>query len=564
MTAIRMLTAGVLGTALLSGCGGPSFDSGINREERLQSQADAGSIRVIARPPQPGMSQVEIVQGFLEASANTSDLSTAREYLTARAGLSWNPAASIRVVSGPLVVEPRMPGVWMVTSPLEGTVDAQGVWRVAAVGEELAADIQVEQVAGEWRISALPAGLILSRTVAERSLGTYAVQFLDPSFTRLVPEAIVVSATGAGLATTLVRRILEGPSAWLASAATTAVPDGTRLALESVPIIDGVAQVSLTEQVLSANDVTRRALSAQIVRTLAAVPGITAVRITVGSAPLEVPGVPAVQSLDEGSTLDVTSSARLRQLYAVDNGDPVVLPPTRELPPQPAASTLLPVAQIAVADSTGQMAAVSLDRRILLTGRIDRPLEPVASGRLLTSPLVTAQGVWVVDRGQGITAWNGQRATTITVVSDNGFILNEAVEAVDLAPDQVRVLVVVRQSGRSVAMLGRVERIGDIERISGLRRIDRESGSVVAATWRDADTVALVVSDAGSTSVVSVSLGLRPIARVAAPEGAVSIAGGPLRSLVVGTQVGSRVETFASSGNGWVSLGQISAPVYSR
>lgn len=564
MSALRVGIIGISVTVILAGCSVPSLDRGIQRAERITSQGEAGSIRVIARPPRAGMSQSEIVQGFLEASANTADLSTARLYLHPLASRSWNPAASIHVVSGPLVVEPQVPNVWQVSSPLEGTVDDRGTWRVAALGEQWSADFRLEQVEGEWRILSLPPGLTVSRTVAERSLGTYSVQFLDPTFTRLIPETVVVSATGAGLATTLVRRILEGPSTWWASAATTAVPDGTRLSVESVPIVNGVAQVSLTEEVLAANDSTRRALAAQIVRTLAAVPGITSVRITVGSTPLAIAGVPAVLSLDQASAFDVTASARLRQVYAVDRGDPVALPPTREGPPEVIASALLPVAQIAVADASGQVAAVSSDRTILLTGQLGRALEPVVSGRLLTSPVVTPDGLWVVDRGVGVIAWDGEQSSEVAVVAEDGTVLTTAIEALDIAPDQVRVLAVVRQAGRSVLMLGRVERVEGIERIGGLRRIDRESGSVIAATWRDADTVAMLMSDGAVTSVVTVSLGLRPTTRVQAPAGSVTIAGGPLRPLVIGTQIQNTSSVVVASAGGWMGLGQVSSPVYSR
>lgn len=548
----------------LSGCGAPVLEGGIQRGERIEALGDAGTIRVIARPPEPGMSQVDIVQGFLEASANTTDLSVARQYLDAPAVTSWSPAAAISVVTGPLLVEPLMPGVWRVTSPLEGTVDAQGIWRVAPVGAQLEADFQMREVNGEWRIVAMPPGLILARSVAERALSTYAVHFLDATFRRLVPEIVVVSASEASIATVLIRRLLDGPASAMASAVTTAVPVGTRLALESVPVVDGVAQVSLSDEVLTANATERAALSAQILRTLAAVPGVSSARITVGSTPLEIPGVPVVQSLDRWARFDSTGSSRLQQVFGVRDGDVVATSVTREARPEPVTSSSLPVAEVAVSDATGRMAAVSADRTVLLTGRLDRTLEPVLSGRLLTSPVMTSGGVWVVDRGVGVVSWEGGRRSRVSALMQDGTEVSQAVERIDLAADRARVLVVVRQSGRSVAMVGHVERLADVERISGLRRIDRESGSVVSATWRGLDAVTLLMRDAAATTVLDVSLGITPVRSVTAPVDAVSVAAGPGRALVVGTQNGTRVQLLTETSGGWVPVADVSAPSYSR
>ncbi|MDP2013796.1 MAG: hypothetical protein Q8L05_06180, partial [Actinomycetota bacterium] len=105
MKVLRFAAALTAFGLLLSGCGvlpwsltaqvpeGGSIQQGdasaANREDQF--------IRVIPQSPRKGMSQAEIVQGFLDASAAfEDDHAVAREFLTLKAANLWAPDSEVR------------------------------------------------------------------------------------------------------------------------------------------------------------------------------------------------------------------------------------------------------------------------------------------------------------------------------------------------------------------------------------------------------------------------------------------------------------------------------------
>ena len=81
---------------------------------------------------------------------------------------------------------------------------------------------------------------------------------LDPSFEMLVPDSRMIPVVGPGLATTLVRRLLEGsimldPQSYGL--------DGVDLNIDAVLVDAGVAQVDLDASAQLADDASRQALS---------------------------------------------------------------------------------------------------------------------------------------------------------------------------------------------------------------------------------------------------------------------------------------------------------------
>ena len=67
---------------ILISCGNIPTTSSVKQGPEIGSSDQNSIIRVIASRPQPGMSQEQIVNGFLNASASSdSDFAIAREYL---------------------------------------------------------------------------------------------------------------------------------------------------------------------------------------------------------------------------------------------------------------------------------------------------------------------------------------------------------------------------------------------------------------------------------------------------------------------------------------------------
>jgi hypothetical protein len=260
---------------------------GVDREDQF--------IRVIARGPREGMTQSQVVQGFLDASASFDDShAVARQFLTPDASASWDTDAGVAVYDGAPALQELGQTVVM-TATQSGTIATNGRFSLAAPNSDLKQVFGLVKAGGEWRINSVPQGLMLSQSDVDRAFRSFAIYFFNPEFDMLVPDARMVPVIGSGLATTLVRRLVAGPSDWLQPAVRTGFPAEVKLNIESVPIEGGVAKVDLTANVRKADDRTRQAISQQIVWTLKQLPDVQAVEITAAGQPLIVPGTASPQ-----------------------------------------------------------------------------------------------------------------------------------------------------------------------------------------------------------------------------------------------------------------------------
>lgn len=88
MKRVAAITAGLL----LTGCSAIPSSGPVVQGPRIDVVGSGGYVRVIARPPSPGMSPEALVRGFLDACASLTDGDeTARLYLTPGAAQQWNP-----------------------------------------------------------------------------------------------------------------------------------------------------------------------------------------------------------------------------------------------------------------------------------------------------------------------------------------------------------------------------------------------------------------------------------------------------------------------------------------
>lgn len=202
----RNLSAALAATCalLLAGCGNLSTTltaqvptSGpIQQGDKVTAGTNDQFIRVIARPPTPGMTPTQLIQGFLDASASfEDDHLVARQYLTKDASDTWDPSTVVRVFegSGTLTETGRLVSF---SASQAATVSASGTYRVSEAGSTVLAGYDVVKDGGEWRISGLPSGLVLSQPDAERTFRSLAVYFFNPAFTQLVPDPRLIPVYG--------------------------------------------------------------------------------------------------------------------------------------------------------------------------------------------------------------------------------------------------------------------------------------------------------------------------------------------------------------------------------
>ncbi len=505
-------------------------------------------IRVIARPPQPDMTPSQIVSGFLQASASfEDDHAVAREYLTPAAAVTWDPASGVAVYDGvPTIVPDGVTDVDM-TATLVGSIDAKGHYDVGTPGALIETTLRMEFVSGNWRIATPPQGLLLSRSDVERAFRVYDLYFLDPSFTTLVPDPRYVPDDGPTPATAITRALLDGPTEWLAPAVRTGFPDGTSLAVDAVPVVEGVARVDLDPQVRLADEDTRRAFSAQLAWSLRQAPGVRFVDLNAGGQVLDVPGAVNPQPIDSWSAFDPNAMPAGATAFGVVGGRVIDLGRTPPLPiPGGAGLGSPPLDGIAVSLLSDRVAGLDADARLWVG--------PVTAGSILAEA-VAEPGQSRPSFGRGDAAWvvgpDGVLRRidvdgTIVEVQVDGLQSKAELESVSISRDGTRAALTVRRGPRTFVMLAVITLREDVPRVETPVRVDNRLTTVIDVAWADDDRlVALGVEGAGAPSVFEIDLSRGQVRSLGAPPGTVRIAAAPGAPILAATQE-QRVWTYTS------------------
>lgn len=561
--------AAVVAAVLMAGCAAVPTSGPVRQGPTLADDSPALLYRAIPQPPRPGMGPAAVVQGFLAATTSSSDAyQVAQQYLTPDAAASWEPVSTVRVYDTTGLQTTAAGDRVEVAGVLDGTIDGSGAYQPAHRGEALRVTYRMVKVDGQWRIADLPQGLVIGRGDVDREFRSYPVYFFDPTYSVVVPDLVTVSvASRAGLSTTLVRSLLAGPTSWLAPAVRTAFPEGTTLALATVPVDQGVAHVDLTSQVLAADDASRAALSAQLVWTLRAVPGVTAVAVTVNGQPLTVPGAAIVQPVDQWSGVDPDGALPPDPtLYAVSGGALVQADGAGRVAPVPGPfGTGEPaVTKPAVSADGSQVAVLSADRRELwLAGTVGTaaPRRLVAGAADLSRPSFDREGgIWVVDRGgRGLLRVVGGVADPVPLVNLPDGVTGSSVVAVAVSPDSTRVALLVRRGGRVEPWVARVERDGSSLRLAAPRRADSEVVHALDLAWAGSESlVVLGLDTTGRSTLFTLAPQLPRVDALAAPDGSTEVAAAPGGRIALAADGELRLR----DGTDWFAVGAGGSPAY--
>jgi hypothetical protein len=570
-TALRRLVTLSL-AALLAGCA--TVPSSLTAQVPTQGPIQQGEqvgvdredqfIRVIARGPREGMSETQVVQGFLDASASFDDNhAVARQFLTRAASTSWDTNAGVAIYDGsPSLLEQ---GSAVAMSAVEsGTISTNGRYAVAGSSSELRRTFALVKVDGEWRIDSVPPGLLLSQSDVDRAFRSFAVYFFNPSFDMLVPDARLIPVIGPGLATTLVRRLVSGPSDWLLPAVRTGFPDGVRLNIDAVPIESGIARVDLTVNARKADDRTRQALSQQIVWTLKQLPDVQAVEITAGGQPLLVPGAPSPQPRDSWPRVDPNGMPPGSSGYAARTDGVVRLIPmgVRNVPGSAGVGTI-PLIDIAVSLDSEAVAGIDPDGAVW-KGRLAEgaPLIRIREAGSPTGLTFDRSGaVWLVDPELGLIAVAGDGS--YEPISVSGLGRDSTLVAAIPSRDGTRAALIVRSGPRTGLLLGRVIRtLGGTASISinAPIRVESRLVEVVDVAWSGADTLSVLGSEsAGSLQVFDIDIARGTSTTRGTPEAPVSLAAAPGLPTLVGAADGL---IYEAEGGAWAERVRGTSPAY--
>ncbi len=471
---------------LIPACGNIPSSSSVKQGPEFGSNGQNSIIRVIASRPQPGMSQEQIVSGFLNASASSdNDFAIAREYLVPDKKISWNPTKSIEVYEGQGLFQFVTENQIDFSAALHSRVNESSRIFLANPEDQLLKTFNLKKVDDQWRIDLDFDGLVISKTDLDRSFSFYPLWFVDPSKTFLVPETVILPRAITANATRLMQLLLLGPSEQFNDSVITAFPIGSSLSIDSVPINNGLASVNLNEVVLKAASLERQLLAAQIVKTLTRISEVNSIQIKVGTQNLSIVNAPINQS---ALTWDKFYSDSNRNTDAYLISDNKLWKNTSEnISPTGKTEIDSKFWSFGTSNRIETLYALLDETKTNLSIYSYNPQfkEFVYSFTNVGTPRIDAlDTIWVNTNNQPSVFSREQKLNLVIQNFDIGNILE-----IIPAPDASRVLLIVRTVyGTELRMANVIRNPGTIV-LTNIQKVMRDGFSISKAVWQDESTV---------------------------------------------------------------------------
>ncbi len=578
--------AALLATLALASCGGLPA-SGPVTEGRMLGEVLNTRVRVSASGPVDGASKASIIRGFLAAGEDTDDThQTGKLFLAPQSVDLWRwSSQEVVIYSGDLSFRELGGDKVEVSAREVGHLTPEGRYIEMRAGTKAKVTFGMTKVGGEWRVE-LPSsgfGMWLDSDQFDRVYINQDLYFVTKTGRDLVPDSRWFPA-GPRLATTIARAQLDDVPSYLAGAVVTGIPSGTRLAVDAVPVNNGLAQVSLSAKALSADPDGRTKMLAQLAAALSQVQGVTSVSLAVDNTTLELPdGVTRVSSSADLGYATVprltVDTALLRQGDAIARIDPRFTPETATTSRKPdlqrrdtdVARIPNSWGKLALSVDSKQVAAVLNDGSRLSLWRATaepRFVDPFASS--LTRPAFDPTGyLWVAgadrqgaDHMYALDSVSGDPAVAPKTVSAP-WLANRRVLALSVAADATRLLVVSSDRNGTDIQLSLTGIVrspnGEPTALAPPLREAPALANIQDVTWIDSTTYAVLGQPSASdpmrpwlgTLGAGVD-GIREGGRLAAVPGATRImtVGGPRGLLIVTSD--NRV--LARTGSTWQKI----------
>ncbi len=554
----------------------------IKQPPNAQTQGEAFP-QLIPAPPGSKWTPQQIVSGFLVASASFA-YGVAREYLGPRAQ-NWKPGWAVTVVSQPTVNRPRnllhltgQASAETTTVKVSGqelaTLNASGQYQVppASAPVKQVINFSLQRIDGHWRITDPPRRLILSKSDFLRVYQPRNLYFFALAGRTLVPDPVFVPlrATTTDLANGLVRALKQRPAGYLQGVTETSFPAGTTLH-GNVRIVGSGATVDLGGAIARASPAVQADVAAQLVWTLTSPSygrsAITSVRIEINGRP--VGSADGAVPLSTYHRLVPEPSAGSGLYYVGSNGAVEVLSASKAAArPGPAhgqaGTGLIPMTNIAISPTADRfVAGISPDGKTVRFGALSKgaTLGSWQPGGKSTSLSWDSNGDLWVATTHGV--WLRPPGGKPPIAVDVGPLSGDRITALRVAPDGVRVAVIVRGKSTSQVQIGAVMRGSNTASIGQLVPIGTGIHDPAALSWYDADDL-IVLTHPGAKAArlerVPVDGG-QPTPIEPEPHIVSLATAGPSAQLVAGLSDG-RMVTFAGAEAGWGSLGPGQDPAY--
>jgi hypothetical protein len=564
------------------------------------------------------------VTGFLEASASYPTFAAiARQYLVGSAGKRWDPGWGGTVfenLNPPTAVTANggQRATVQVTGTVQATFNGSGEF-VSASGQGTAVKpytFNLVKVNGVWRISNPPRTRLLTAAEFSQDYKPQDLYFVNPDAPSpvLVPDSVFVplGTTATALATNLVSALLDGPTTWLQGATTSFLP-GTKLL--GIALDGATAVVNLGGTMARASTALKEQVSAQLLWTLASPqaglsPPIQSVQLEIngkawiptepicgtsqGQSPVQkqaaygcyAPYPATSASFSFVGAGSAWSRCGWAQAVAANSIGPLVpvfdhagraiggLPcqddrpvavQSQDVPTPPHLPGGTPAA-VAVSPD-GQEAAYVVPGKDADMVYI-RPLGRTASAngiKPLPEQGVTSIG-WDIRDNLWLTAQNGVWMVSATGQPVSVSTGNGNVVALKVAPDGVRVALILQVGREKQIVLGAIDRGGQLSAsqigsqpvhpaITHNVQLGTNLTDPVALTWYDADNLLVLAGTGGQNALYEVPVdGQQSSGPLLTPAGAISItAYGPDNAVVAGL-VNSKLAVSASLEGPWQTL----------
>jgi hypothetical protein len=331
------------------------------------------------------------------------------------------------------------------------------------------------------------------------------------------------------------------------------------LAVDAVPIENGIARVNLNASVALANDAARVALSQQIVWTLRQIPKVQFVEIAVNGAPLSVPGTSSPQSRDSWPDVDPGGLARGSVGYASTGSEVVRLTANGNFAVAGGFGVdNAGVSKLAVSADSREAIAATITGELywgdLLVGAVPQPL--LAGTEAQSIAFDGRTNAWIVnEKGVAQTLLSNGEAFDIEI---DGLETGAFVQSVVPSRDGTRAALIVSTETGSVLLIARVDRPSPANatqiRLEKPIRVESKLSVVTGLAWSSANTIALIGSEtAGTLQIYEINLGRGDIQAQGSPTDPVSIAAAPGLATLVTSADGSIYENSTGTWIGRIS-----------
>ncbi|QGF24400.1 LpqB family beta-propeller domain-containing protein [Raineyella fluvialis] len=553
-------TLAALATVLLLGACVSMPTSGPIVPGAQSSTRATSKVEIAAQPPAANSSPRAVVDGFLQAmAAYEPNYATARLYLAPSVRNSWQPMSGVTVYAdGHAVTESD--GRVTLSAPVTGQVDARGSF--SPVKQQLTTDFGLQRgTDGQWRITSPPQGLLVSQFIFDNFFQHPNLYWPEPGGQYLVPDPVSMAQRRL-TPSTLVRALLSGPGDWIAPAVSSAVPGGATLLDDVTADANGLATVNLGGPIETLDMQQRRLLAGQLTWTLAQFPTVTGIRVLHNGAAYALGdlagqnGVVPVRALPGLSPVPTLDS----RLFAIVDHRVARVDQSEQT------STVVPVPgpfgqggvvpdSLAVTSSGDSAAVVTASGTKVTTLNLSAGTTTATFtgfSRLLRPQYARTGELWLVSGEPGHQKLQIAQGDQLREV-DAGPLAGEHITNFRLAPDGVRMAVVIERDGHTTLALARVDRHTAALRVEGLEVIPLATSGQAQLTsisdvgWIGPTGLAVLGASQESTqpSPYRVDLSTVAVQQIGQPDGwqAKSIATLPnpesTRMVVVGEQGGA-------------------------